>query len=151
VREEAIDAKPFPKGALIAGALLIGTSLFFAAVARTTDIGATRMEVAPAVETLDVTFADLPDGSVGVTEAATQRQLAELKPGQSGFVRVVMRGLAHDRTMRGIGPEQPFRIARHTDGQSTLTDLATGEVVLLTAFGASNALAFEQFLAMGRK
>jgi putative photosynthetic complex assembly protein len=151
VREEAIDAKPFPKGALIAAALLVGSSLVFAAVARMTDIGATRLEVAPAAEELDVTFTDLPGGSVGVVESATNRQIAELKPGQSGFVRVVMRGLAHDRKIRGIGPEAPFRIARHTDGQSTLTDLATGEVVTLTAFGGSNAQAFEQFLAMGRK
>lgn len=147
---EHIDEKPFPRGALIGGALLIGATLVFATVARLTDIGATRMAVAPATEMLDVKFADLENGSVGVIKAGTEEMIAELKPGESGFVRVVLRGLARDRMALGLGPEQPFRIARHTDGLSTLTDLATGEVVTLTAFGASNAAAFEQFLNLGR-
>ncbi len=88
---------------------------------------------------------------MGVLAAADKRLLAELEPGQSGFVRVVMRSLARDRLVRGIGSGEPFRITRHADGQSTLTDLATGEVVTLSAFGFSNAAAFEQFLEQGRK
>lgn len=143
---DAIDAKPFPRGALLAGGILIGVSLMFALVARTTDIGATRLDVAPVVKALDVNFTDLANGSVAVVSVAEKRVLAELAPGQSGFVRVVMRGLARDRMVRGIGPTEPFRIARHSDGQSTVTDLATGEVVTLTAFGSNNAAAFEQFL-----
>ena len=148
---DAIDAKPFPAGALYAGAFLIGATMLFAAVARLTDIGATRLEVAAPVETLDVLFTDMEGGSVGVLAAADKRLLAELEPGQSGFVRVVMRSLARDRLVRGIGSGEPFRITRHADGQSTLTDLATGEVVTLSAFGFSNAAAFEQFLEQGRK
>jgi len=150
VNEDAIDAKPFPKGALIAGAVLIGATLVFATVARLTDFGATRLAVAQPVESLDVVFTDLPGGSVGVIDAATNKTLAELKPGHSGFVRVVMRAKARDRAALGIESDKPFRIARHADGQSTLTDLATGGIVTLTAFGGSNAQAFEQFLDMGR-
>jgi putative photosynthetic complex assembly protein len=151
VHEEAIDAKPFPKGMLVAAGAMVLLSLVFAATARLTDIGATRFEVAPVVTQRDLFFTDLPGGAVGVVDAASKQQIAALEPGQNGFVRVVMRGLARSRMVKGAGQDVPFRLASHTDGLSTLTDLATGEVVMLTAFGAGNAQAFEQFLAKGRK
>jgi putative photosynthetic complex assembly protein len=136
---------------LVAAGAMVLLSLVFAATARLTDVGATRFEVSPVVEQRDLFFKDLPGGSIGVVDAASKQQIADLKPGQNGFVRVVMRGLARSRFVKGAGADVPFRLASHTDGYSTLTDLATGEVVMLTAFGAANAQSFEQFLVKGRK
>jgi putative photosynthetic complex assembly protein len=134
VHEEAIDAKPFPRGMLIAAGAMIGLSLIFAASARLWDFGATRVVYAPVVEQRDLMFADAINGSVDVIDAGKKQLIAELKPGQDGFVRVVMRG----------------HCTRHSDDALTLTDLATGEVVMLNAFGGMNRKSFEQFLAMGR-
>lgn len=150
MREEAIDAKPFPRGMLIAVAAMIGLSILFAAAASLWDFGATRIDYAPVTDSRDLVFKDLQNGSVGVVDAAGQKQIAEVKPGHDGFVRVVMRSMARDRAVRGVGADVPFRLARHADDMLSLTDLATGEVVMLNAFGAMNTKAFEPFLALGR-
>jgi putative photosynthetic complex assembly protein len=150
MHEEAIDAKPFPRAILIAGAALIGLSIIFALSARLWDFGATRLEYAPVTEHRDLIFRDLDNGSVGIVDANLNQQIAEVKPGHDGFVRVVMRSMARDRALLGATSEKPFRLARHTDDMLSLTDLATGEVVMLNAFGTMNRVAFEQFLAMGR-
>jgi putative photosynthetic complex assembly protein len=150
VHEEAIDAKPFPRAILIAGAALIGLSIIFALSARVWDFGATRLEYAPVTDQRDLVFKDLDNGSVGIVDAVRNQQIAEVKPGHDGFVRVVMRSMARDRALLGVGNDVPFRLARHTDDMLSLTDLATGEVVMLNAFGTMNRVAFEQFLAMGR-
>lgn len=151
MHEEAIDAKPFPRGMLIAAALLIGMSILFATVARVWDFGATRVTYAPITEQRELIFRDLEGGSVGVVDAGLKTQIAELKPGQDGFVRVVMRSMARDRAVLGASSEMPFRLARHEDETLSLTDTATGEVVMLSAFGGMNSKSFEQFLALGRK
>jgi putative photosynthetic complex assembly protein len=149
MHEEAIDAKPFPRGMLIAVAAMVGLSMLFAASASLWDFGATRIEYAPVTESRDLVFKDLQNGSVGVVDAVRSEQIAEVKPGQDGFVRVVMRSMARDRAVRGVGSDVAFRLARHADDMLSLTDLATGEVVMLNAFGAMNTKAFEPFLAMG--
>jgi putative photosynthetic complex assembly protein len=150
VHEEAIDAKPLPRAILIAGAALIGLSIIFALSARVWDFGATRLEYAPVTDQRDLVFKDLDNGSVGIVDAVRNQQIAEVKPGHDGFVRVVMRSMARDRALLGVGNDVPFRLARHTDDMLSLTDLATGEVVMLNAFGTMNRRAFEQFLALGR-
>jgi putative photosynthetic complex assembly protein len=150
VHEEAIDAKPFPRALLIAGAALIGLSIAFAISARLWDFGATRVEYAPVTEQRELIFKDLDNGSVGVVDAGLKQQIAEVKPGHDGFVRVVMRSMARDRALLGASNDVPFRLARHTDDMLSLTDLATGEVVMLNAFGTMNRRAFEQFLAKGK-
>jgi putative photosynthetic complex assembly protein len=149
MHEEAIDAKPFPRGMLIAVAAMVGLSMLFAASASLWDFGATRIEYAPVTESRDLVFKDLQNGSVGVVDAVRSEQIAEVKPGQDGFVRVVMRSMARDRAVRGVGSDVAFRLARHADDMLSLTDLATGEVVMLNAFGTMNTKAFEPFLAMG--
>jgi putative photosynthetic complex assembly protein len=150
VHEEAIDAKPFPKGMLIAAGALVAMSIVFATAARLWDFGATRVAYAPVTEQRELVFTDLANGSVGVIDAGLKQQIAELRPGQDGFVRVVMRSMARDRAIAGAGADTPFRLARHSDDTLSLTDMATGEVVMLNAFGAMNRKSFEQFLALGR-
>jgi putative photosynthetic complex assembly protein len=147
---EATYVHPFPRGALIAGAILIGTSLLLAITARLTDFGATRLALAPVTSERDLTFKDLADGSIGVYDVQSDSEIAQLAPGQSGFVRVVMRGLARERYVRGAGAETPFRLQQRADGIATLEDPATRQIVTLTAFGSSNAEAFLRLLDAGR-
>jgi hypothetical protein len=60
VHEEAIDAKPFPRALLIAGAALIGLSIAFAISARLWDFGATRVEYAPVTEQRERSASSMP-------------------------------------------------------------------------------------------
>jgi len=57
-----------------------------------------------------------------------------------------MRGLARDRKMRGIGPEQPFRLERRVNGMLILHDTTTGRDIALGSFGPTNLEAFSQLL-----
>ena len=61
-------------------------------------------------------------------------------------IRGLMRGLARERRMHGIGAEPPFRLTRYTDTQLTLTDTATGRVIELSGFGATNTATFAALL-----
>ncbi len=143
----------FPRGALLAtGAMLL------VAVGGTAAVRIARLAsppppvVAPAaVSSVDLRFADRPDGSVRVTEAGEGSTLATLAPGTNGFVRGVMRGMARDRLSRHLGAETPFRLSRDAAGRLWLQDLATGRLVDLQAFGGDNRAAFAAFLPAGAR
>jgi putative photosynthetic complex assembly protein len=144
----AINAEPFPRGALIAAAALIGFSLLATTFVRLERLGSTAIapvRAAPA-RAVDVRFTDEADGSVNVHDGRDGHVITTLAPGTNGFVRSVMRGLAHERKRRGIGPAQPFRISQSRDGHLALEDPATGRLIDLDAFGAPNADAFGQML-----
>ena len=72
--------------------------------------------------------------------------VATLQPGTGGFVRGVMRGLAHERKVRGIGAAAPFRLSEWQGGRLDLEDTATGRHIDLEAFGTTNRDAFLQLL-----
>lgn len=135
-----------PWGALAGAAFLICTAIALASLARLTGHGATRLSLAPAVETRVLHFTDLADGGVAVTDAVSKAQVAVLRAGHEGFVRVVLRGLAQNRSASGLGDGAPFLLKRLQDGSAVLEDPATGRVVLLNAFGANNLAAFTQLL-----
>jgi putative photosynthetic complex assembly protein len=148
----AIDAQAFPRGALIAAGVLVGVSLVATTFVRLERLGSptiASMRPAP-VRAVDVRFTDEADGSVHVHDGRDGHVIETLAPGTNGFVRSVMRGLAHDRKRRGLGPAQPFRVAEARGGQLTLEDPATGRLIDLDAFGAPNALAFAQMLPAKR-
>lgn len=98
------------------------------------------------VATRDLRFTDRADGAVVIADVrgATAGMVAPNT--KSGFIRGVMRGLARDRHMRGIGDGPPFRLTAWADGELSLTDLATGRVLELSAFGATNRAAFAALL-----
>lgn len=95
--------------------------------------------------------ADRSDGAVVLTDARTGREALLLAPGEDGFMRGTLRGLARDRHLRGIGPESPFRLVVWTDGRMTLDDTATGRRLDLLAFGRTQAEAFARLLPLGEK
>ena len=143
---ETRDEFNVPRGVLAGAAVLIGLTVVMATVARLTDTGATRLSLAPAVQSRALEFADLADGGVSVIDAGSKSQVAVLPAGHDGFVRVVLRGLAQARAASGLASDQPFNLSRLQDGTSVLEDPVTGRVITLNAFGASNLTAFTQLL-----
>jgi putative photosynthetic complex assembly protein len=127
-------------GALLAftvGAVFVGRS------------GAAPMQ--PAAEPIPVAALafraeDEADGGIALREAASAQVFARIRPGEDGFVRGTLRGLAQARQREGLGPEEPFRLLRYADGSLTLRDDATGRRVVLDAFGRSNAAAFARLI-----
>lgn len=137
--------RPFPRGPLFGAGALIVFSLLLAGTARYTGLGASMVDPASAVQTRDLRFEDRDDGAVAVLEAETRREVEILAPGTNGFVRGVMRGLARERKLGGIGDAQPFRLIRWSDGRLSLRDLATGREIQLVSFGQTQ---FDTFAAM---
>ena len=85
------------------------------------------------------------DGGVVVVDGEATG-VARLAPGTNGFLRATLRGLVRERRRNGLGAEAPFRLTAHADGRLTLQDAATGRLVDLEAFGATNAGAFAALL-----
>jgi putative photosynthetic complex assembly protein len=144
----ALDTEPFPRGALIAAGALVAFSLAATTFVRLERLGSPTIATArPApARAVDVRFTDEADGSVTVRDGHDGHRIETLAPGTNGFVRSVMRGLAHERTRRGLGPAEPFRVAQARGGQLTLEDPATGRLIDLDAFGAPNSAAFAEML-----
>lgn len=147
----AMDKDPFPRGALIAAGAVIGFSLVVTAFGRVALLNAPPSSVTQpaAAQSVALRFSDEPDGAVIVRDARDNHLIASLAPGTNGFVRGVMRGLAHDRKTRGIGAEPPFVLSQWNDGRLALEDQATGRQIDLDAFGSGNKDAFVQLLRRG--
>jgi putative photosynthetic complex assembly protein len=146
---EMFAGSSFPRLAVFAGATLVGLSMVFAGVARTTDIGATRLVSAPIVELVSLRFLDDPAGGINV-ETVKGAHIAHFAAGEGGFLRGVMRGFARDRRARELGSKPAFEVARHADGRITLADPQSGRIIELNSFGPSNSGLFENFLTTAR-
>jgi putative photosynthetic complex assembly protein len=146
----ALDTEPFPRGALIAVAALLTVSIAGAGAVRLARLNAIASPAQASRTGLwaseDLRFIDQPDGSVSVRDSQSDRVVATLQPGTGGFVRGVMRGLAHERKVRGIGAAAPFRLSEWQGGRLDLEDTATGRHIDLEAFGTTNRDAFLQLL-----
>ncbi|HQS68346.1 MAG: hypothetical protein B7Y36_15065 [Novosphingobium sp. 28-62-57] len=144
-----------PRPALLLAGGLIATTLALTALVQT---GVMNREAVPsvarasagvvAVDTRKLTFDDRADGAVVVKDADSDETLAVLK-GEGdggGFVRGVMRGMARERKMSGIGQATPFELSLWGNGSLSLLDPATGRSVELGSFGPDNRAAFIRFL-----
>jgi len=98
------------------------------------------------VASVDLRFNDEPDGSVRIIRAADNGLAGTVHPGEGGFIRGVMRGLARDRISHNIGEQPPFRLSLSGDGQLTLLDTATGRLIDLESFGQGNRDSFFDLL-----
>jgi putative photosynthetic complex assembly protein len=95
-------------------------------------------------------FTDRGDGAVLIVDSDKGDTASIIQPGQqTGFIRGVMRGLARERRMRGIGDQPPFNLSLWQDGELSLTDSATGRSIELTAFGSTNRASFLALLPKG--
>lgn len=140
------DDIALPRPALISVAALVLLSLVFAAFARLTDVGTTRNPTSAPVLEASLTFEDRADGAVVVYHDGTRDVVEVYAPGTNGFIRGVLRGMARERMLRGVGPEPPFVLTRWVDGRHTLRDAATGRHVELDPFGPTNVGVFARLL-----
>jgi putative photosynthetic complex assembly protein len=150
---------PFPRGALIMAAALIGTVLVAATAVRT---GLIPVQASPvdyraehkiaAIVSRDLRFSDRADGAVVIEDVSNGQIARTIEPGKrTGFVRGIMRSLARERKMKGIGAEAPFRLTAWADGEISLVDSATGRAIELNAFGTDNRAEFAALLPPIRK
>jgi putative photosynthetic complex assembly protein len=134
----------FPRGPLLGvGAILLVTLLGVSAV-RLSGLPISEPDAA-AVITRELRFVDQPDGSIAVVDARTNT-LVDTVRGEAGFVRGTLRGLARERKLQAVGPEQPFLLIGRADGRLTLQDPSTGHRVDLESFGPTNAGSFAHLL-----
>lgn len=138
--------RPFPRGALLGVAALIGFTLVAVGLARWTGLQGVEQESGHITQSRDLRFEDRAGGLVEVYEASTDKLIARLDPGTENFIRGVLRGLARERRSHDLGMETPFRITRYADGRLTLQDPATGRLIDLQAFGPTNAQSFARLL-----
>ncbi len=144
-----------PRPALIAAVALVGFVLLLTAFVtfgfaqREAVPSASRAaaDVAP-VESRSLAFADTAAGAVIVTDASNGETVARIgrETEGGGFVRGVMRGLARERMMNGIGASPPFELTLWEDGSLSLEDTATGRMIELGSFGPTNRATFARYL-----
>jgi putative photosynthetic complex assembly protein len=141
----------FPRLPLVGAGVLVAFAIGAIATTRLTGAGASHITESPAQLVRDLRFEDRPDGAVAVFDAGDNAEVAELAPGQNGFVRGVLRSFARERRAKEAAVTtatagSPFRLSLGADGQLTIEDTATGRVLALNAFGETNAGAFGALL-----
>ena len=150
----AAHAEQLPRGTLILAGALVSFALLLTATMRIAHIppaaspAALRAaeHVVP-VKTRTLRFIDEADRGVRIEDVASGRTAGMIVAGQkTGFIRGVMRGLARERRMHGIGGGPPFTLTQWQDGELSLTDTATGRSIELNAFGTANRAAFAALL-----
>lgn len=135
-----------PKAPLYAAAALVVATVLMVFGVRITGVGELRTPQAPVVVERQLLFSDQPDGGIAVHDALDGRLVASIAPGEHGFLRGALRGLARDRKRERIGADIPFRLSSRADGRLLLQDPATGRLVDLGAFGAQNVIVFSRML-----
>ncbi|WP_405221687.1 photosynthetic complex assembly protein PuhC [Lentisalinibacter sediminis] len=137
-----------PRPAIFGALALVVVTILAAAGARLTGVGTVEVPPSAAVDSRELVFEDAADGSVVVRDAAGG-VLYVVEPGTNGFLRGVLRGLARDRKLRGIGPEPAFVLTRWADGRLTLEDPQTERRLYLGPFGSDNVKIFVTLLQTG--
>jgi len=144
-----------PRPALILAGALVATTL---ALTTLVQVGVLNREAVPSVERMKanvapievrkLAFADRADGAVVVSDTDSRETLAVLmgENDGGGFVRGVMRGMARERMMNGIGQAEPFVLTLWQNGSLSLLDPVTNRSVELGSFGPDNRAAFAKFL-----
>lgn len=146
----AVHNETVPKGALIAAASLVIVTIVATGAVRLTGTPPAASpallrvaEKATALSTRDLRFTDRADGAVVIEDVGSGATAGMVEAGsKSGFIRGVMRGLARERRMHGIGNQPPFRLTLWSDGELSLVDTATGRNLEMGAFGGTNRAAF---------
>ena len=127
-----------PLVALLAAGAVIGVTALLK------DRGASVVS-SPAAESRQLRFADAPGGAVRV-ETIDGAVVATFGTGEGSFLRGVLRSFARDRRGADAPQHIPFELTRHADGRTSLKDIATGQAVVLDAFGTTNVALFTSLL-----
>lgn len=148
------DHVEVPRGALIMAGVLVVSAIAATATMRIAQVPPAASpplvraaDHAQIIKTRTLRFSDRPDGAVEIEDVGTGQTALLLERGSnSGFIRGVMRGLARERRMHGVGAEAPFALTLWSDRQLSLTDTATGRSIELNAFGSTNRATFVDLL-----
>jgi putative photosynthetic complex assembly protein len=130
---------------LLGAVAVIGGTLLLASLGHEAPVDPGQEGSRP-VAMRELHFADRVDGAVVVRDARSGAEVLVVQPGQEGFVRGAMRGLARERKREAIGAAAPFRLSAWPNGRVTLEDTATGHIIELQAFGRTNAESFVRLL-----
>ena len=137
----------FPRAPLIAAMAAVAIIVAAVAYARLNNMPLSPPEdLGTPVQSRMVSFADMADGGVKVTDASTGETIAEIKPGTNGFLRGALRGAGRARKQEGGKMTDPFRLERWKNGHITLADPVNGASIDFSAFGPVNSKVFEAFL-----
>ncbi|MBK1716548.1 photosynthetic complex assembly protein PuhC [Thiocystis violacea] len=147
---DAFGHRPFPKGVLYAVAALLSFTIIMIGVARLTGFMMPQAPVTAEVESRDLRFVDLDDGSLAVYDVATGELIHTLSPGEEGFIRGVLRSMERQRKGYQASISEPFHLARRENGMLTLEDPTTGILLDLRAFGETNQAAFADLMPSPR-
>ncbi|XUU61815.1 photosynthetic complex assembly protein PuhC [Erythrobacter sp. HA6-11] len=147
-----------PRAALISACCLVFLSLVLTSAV---SLGFLEREAIPqlerekaqvqAIASRDIRFDDREDGAVIISDVSDGSSIAVIgaETEGGGFIRGVMRGLARERRMQGIGSGPHFVLTAWADGSLSLTDTATGRMIELGAFGSDNRVTFAKLLPAG--
>lgn len=147
----ANDREPIlPAFAVIAALVLIACSFGAAILGKRPGFhSVTPQASSPVVAVRHLHFVDQADGGIAIYEGDATVPFDVLAPGGDSFLRGTLRSLARARRLQHQGPEAPIDLVRHQDGQLSLQDPASGEVITLVAFGPTNAEVFERIMTKG--
>ena len=133
-----------PRGALLALAALLASSVIAIALARIAGLS-TRQPDASAISVRELRFEDTAEGGVAVIDAKSGQRI-ETMTGEQGFLRGTLRGLARERKRRDLDAGPAFQLIARADGRLTLADPATGQRIDLESFGPTNAAVFARWI-----
>jgi putative photosynthetic complex assembly protein len=120
-----------------------------AAFGRLTGIGVQHLPQAATLDVRELKFLDSGRGLIDIRDASDDALVQTVRPGDSGFIRTVMRGLAHERMARGGDSSTPFVLTLRADGYLILRDPMTKREVILDSFGKPNREVFAALLKNG--
>ena len=101
---------------------------------------------APTAWEMTLSFKDLPNGDVAVSNANDGQTLAVFS-GEQGFLRGSLRALARQRRVAEADRHAPVILRGLTDGRLLLIDTTQGERIDLDSFGPSNKAVFASLRA----
>lgn len=136
----------FPRLPLFSAIAFVMFSIAAVTFGLKTEIGTLRNPTKAPESIRDLSFAELDGDRIAVRDARSGVQLALIGPNEDGFIRGFLRGFGRERKMREVAPDHAYRLILWDDGSLTLSDTATGQRVLLNAFGPTNAGALARFL-----
>ena len=142
---------PFPRMAVIGGAVIVALALVGAGLGRLSGVGTGPvLGTTETVVSRELRFEDLGGGRAVIRDAGDGAVVAELQPGTENFIRGVMRGIARERRAHGIGTEPPVVLTMDAAGNVALGDPSTGRTIYLNAFGPTNRDSFVRLLVVNR-
>ena len=104
---EVAESGPIPALALIGAGALLGFTMLAVMIGRTEGVGLSGNPDGHPVASVSLRVVDRPDGSIRIEDAATQRLIETVEPGQDNFVRATLRSFGQSRLRAGLTPAEP--------------------------------------------